>query len=686
RSDLKRARRDTGAERSQAHSAMSAASRRPAAVTAAAATTPEERVQRRSAVTEAVRRRPRTAAAALVALLGLIAIAVVMYGKRTPAYTERDEILVTDFVNTTGEGAFDDALRQALTVNLEQSPYLNVVSSERIRETLNFMGRPPDERITERIGREICARRGIKALLVGSIGSLGSRYVVTLKVLSAANGDTLTSTQKEAGSREAVLQSLGAAASDIRERLGESLASLQRFDAPIEQATTASLDALKAFTTGNERRAAGREQEALPFYQRAVELDPNFAMAYARLSVIHYNHVEFAKSFEYAKLAYDRRDRVSERERFYITARYQTMTGDTAALQQTYELWKETYPRDTAPRNNLSILYGERGDSERAIAEALEANRLDPSMPFAYANLCYGYRALNRLAEAKAIAARGLELRPAYGELHACKFVVAYIEGDSDTMARVVTDTSNMPAAVPVTDMRLRALLAKGKLSEMRRELQPLEQALRQRGSEAAFSELLAGYALDASLVGASTDALEWADRAMTLANEEDVAWPVVSVYYMNGRAPKAAALQAKLDVRFARDSSWTTRWGPTNTALAAIARRDYAAAVEAMRTPETLDRAMPGLPLIRGMALLGAGRPSDAATAFQRVIDNHYVAEPSVLNPVAHVWLARARAKAGDADGARRAYQDGLALFKDGDTDLPLVVEARQEYERLGK
>ena len=693
RTDLRRLRRDSGAERSRAHAAAESAAAQPAAAAASATSAPvavpaspttAPANTGGSAITTAIRKRPRTFAAAALLLAGLVVMGVIVYERKTPAFTERDQILLTDFVNTTGEPAFDGTLRQALAVNLEQSPYINIVSQDAIRETLRFMGRPPDEPLTEPVAREICARRGVKALMVGSIASLGSKYVVTLNALNAATGETLASRQEEANSRETVLQALGAAASEMRGRLGESLASVQRFDAPIEQATTASLEALKAFSQGNQRRAEGREPESIPFYEHAVQLDPNFAMAYARLSVVNFNIGNFGKSAEYARQAYERRDRVSERERLYITARYQTMEGDRASIKRTYEVWKETYPRDTAPRNNLAMLYSQQGEHEAALQEALEANRIDPSLPFAYSNLCHGYLALNKLAEAKAVAARGIAALPAYADLHRCSYILAYLEEDEATMRRISDQFTKGVAAGAITEVRVRAMLANGRFDEVREQIATFEQSARAEGAAGAFAEGLAAMASQASLVGDAALALQWADRAHQITGDADAPWVLPHVYFENGRTQKATTLHALLKKRFENDTFYRGIWEPSAAASAAFARRDYTGALEALGPSESFERAHPILSFLKGRAYAGAGRHAEAVASFQRVIDNRYTAEPTVLGPVAQAWLARAHVQAGDTAAARRAYQDFFGRWKNADKDLPLLVEARKEYEAI--
>ena len=678
RSDLKRLRRDSGSERSRAHSA--APFEAPAA--------PAENAipaAPRSGLTGAIRRRPLSAGVAAVILIALIAGAVALLQRRTPAFTDKDQILLADFVNTTGEAAFDGTLRQALVVNFEQSPYLSVVSQDRVRETLRFMGRKPDEPVTEQIAREICARRGIKALLAGTIANLGSKFVLTLRAINAATGETIASTQRDADTREGVLQALGAAASEMRGRLGESLASIQRFDAPIEQATTSSLEALKAYSMGNDRRAQGREGDAIPLFERAVELDPNFAMAHARLSVVHFNRLDFSRSMAAAERAFALRDRVSEHERLYITARYQSITGDTAGLQRTYEVWRQTYPRESAPRNNLSLLLAQRGEYEAALKEGLEANRLDPSLPFPYANLCSSYIAVNRLAESREIANKGLEGRPGYAPLVACLYTVAYLEKNDDEMRRIEEKAAGTPTAVDVTEMKMRVMVARGQVRQAAAALDRHEATARANGTVPNFAEIVSGFATDAATLHDTATAGRLADRALALTSAADGPWSVPVLYHLLGRSRDAAPVEAVQDKRFAGDRDYVERWRPVRLGAAALMRGDAAQAVDTLQTVQAIERYRPHIAILRGRALFAAGRFDEAATTFQRCIDFRFAAEPSPVGAVCTVWLARARAKLNDGAAARRHYQDALAAWKDADPDLPILVQAKKEYAALG-
>jgi serine/threonine protein kinase/tetratricopeptide (TPR) repeat protein len=688
RTDLKRLRRDSGAERSTSHVAATGTqgvSQRSAAQTVDQATeSAPPATSGGSSIAVAIRQRPRTFAAAALVLFAAVAVGLVLYQGRTPAFTEQDEIVLADFVNTTGEAAFDDTLRQALVVNLEQSPFINIVSNDRIREQLQFMGRQPDEPVSERVAREIAQRQGIKAVLTGTIAAIGSRYVVTLNAVNGQNGETLAATQQEADSREAVLQALGRAASDIRERLGESLASMERFDAPIEQATTSSLEALKAFSQATLRRSEGKEPDSIPYFERAIELDPNFALAYARLSVVHTNLGEFKQAIDYARRAYDLRDRVSERERFYIVSRYQSSVGDHTSLIQTYEMWKQTYPRDTAPRNNLSISYGYTGRYEEALQEALAANRIDEANPFPYANACNLYIALNRLPEARAIAERGIAVRPAYGELHRCLYVVAYLENDEAAMARIIDAGMKAGAVGQMSSARVATQLARGQKRRALEELDELDRLAQQSGRLAAFADGLWRVRNALSDMGAHAEAVRLSERSLEITGEADSDWGIPATLYEGGRTERARQVQAAQTARYGADQMYAGMMAPVSDAAAAVAAGDYAKGVEAIERASVYERGNPFLSIGRGRALLGAGRVDEAVEAFSRAIENRYTSEPSTVYPIAHIWLARAHVKTGNTDAARRAYDDAFAFWKDADDDIPILVEARREYAAL--
>jgi len=623
--------------------------------------------------------------AAILLAIVVAAAAIGLYGRRRPAFSEQDAILLADFVNKTGDSAFDGTLGQALAINLDQSPYLNVVSQSRIRETLRFMGRSPDERITEALGREICERRGIKALLVGTIAALGSRYVVTLSATNPMTGDTLASEQQEADRREDVLRALGTAASEIREQLGETLPSIQRFDAPIQDATTPSLEALQAFTQGDVARSRGREVQAIPSFERAVELDPDFALAHARLAVIYSNMGDMEKSTRYSRAAYERRDKVSERERFYITARYLANEGDVAGQMKNFELWTETYPRDAAPWINMAALGIQTGRFESAAAEAREAIQRDPSSPFAHANLCLANIYMNKLEEAKAAAAQGITAARS-GALYACLLIAGHVQNDDAAITRALQDARANSGSILGQPVVLSAFahLARGRLRAADAVAREIELETTRAGVTNVASRFLSDFAGDEMLLGATESALRRTDRAVELAPGGRAPWMAPTIYFDAHQQTKAAPLHAELSRRFKNNFRYQSLAYPWTEAAAALARDDPRAALEALKPAETMERAQPRILLWSGRAHLALGRPGEAAAAFRRAIELRSGAEPSPLPQVARVWLARALAKSGDTVAARSTYQEVFAYWKDADSDLPILVAAKREFAAL--
>jgi len=676
RSDLKRLRRDADSGRSKAVAAAASS----ATIVAPRSGSSAEAPRTGSAVITAIKRRPKTALAATLAGIALVVAGIVLLPDRAPAFSERDEILVADFVNTTGEPAFDGTLRQALAINLEQSPYLNIVSQDRINETLRFMSRQPGERLTDTLAREIAQRRGIKAVLTGSIAKLGETFVIDLVALNARTGERLAAAQRQARTRDEVLKALGEAGTDVRQRLGESLASMERFAAPIEQATTSSLEALKAYSQGNELRARGREMDALAFYERASQIDPNFAMAYARQSVVLYNTEDYEASMKFAKLAYDLRDRVSERERYYITSRYLTMTGDNAGTVRTYQMWSQTYPKDSAPLNNLAARYIGDRNYEGAVEMARRAVEADSSQPFGYGNLCDAYIGLGKLPEARAVADDAMRRFPQYPGARDCRLTIAYLENDDATLARLVDEVASAPEAPLATIFVAKARLARGKARESLSLVKQVGAEAERRGRLVPFSEVLAGMSSRLALVGHLDQADAMAKSALKITGHDAAPWNIPGVLYMTGSTALARQVENAIDARFAADQSYVREARPGNRAVRALMAGDAAAALAA------LEGARPGAGTDygKGRALLLAGRPQEAAEAFRRAFDSRIPDEPSVLGPVSKIWLARALAKAGDTAGARAAYQDAFGIWKDADADLPLLVEARKEYAAL--
>jgi tetratricopeptide (TPR) repeat protein len=417
--------------------------------------------------------------------------------------TEKDSILLADFVNTTGDPVFDGTLKQALAVQLEQSPYLNIVPDQTIRKALQFMGRPADERVTGSVAREICEREHIKAMLSGSIATLGSQYVVALDATNCATGDSLAREQVTAAAKEGVLPAVGKAASSLRGKLGESLASIQKFDTPVTEATTSSLEALKAYAAADEMRNGGGEAESIPLFQHAVELDPNFALAYARLAAIYSNVGEEDRSVESAKKAFDLRERVSERERFYIADHFYTAAGDIEKDKETLESAIKAYPNDSTAFGNLALQYNLYfGQFEKAIPLANESSRLEPVSPYGYLHAAIGYMALNRPEEARSILQRAVDIKADNLFIHQLLYELAFLNGDADGMQRQMKWSEGKPSEYLLLNEATAATAARGQMQKAGILMQRSVQVTERLGFKGTTAATQANWAVTQAEVG----------------------------------------------------------------------------------------------------------------------------------------------------------------------------------------
>ena len=427
---------DTDIAHQPSHLSMHASAPIASQITSAVPSTVPTRASSAEYIVNEIRRHKTVSVAVGVGLVLLIgAIVYFVSARRTPALTDKDTILLADFVNTTGDPVFDATLKQALAVQLRQSPYLDIMSEDRLHDALKFMDKSPDERVTREIAREICERQGIKAMLIGSISGVGSHYVISLEALNAKSGDTIASDQVETDGKEQVLKALGQAASRLRERLGESLASIQKFDAPIEQVTTSSLDALRYYSLGLQQHSSGQYGQAISFYQHAIDVDPRFAIAYARLATCY----NLTKQYEAARAAsakaYEFRDRASEREKLYVSWNYfGAVTGELDKAADALEVWKRTYTRDWEPHNLLAVRYTLTGPFDKALEEASEAVRLNPKEAKAHANLAIAFIGLNRYDEAMKVLQQALAQKLETEAMHTHLFHLAFIKGDAALM------------------------------------------------------------------------------------------------------------------------------------------------------------------------------------------------------------------------------------------------------------
>ena len=638
----------------------------------------------------------RTAVALGVLAVATVALSYLSQARpRTAAFTDKDSVLVADFVNTTGDDVFDGTLRQAMAVQLGQSPFLNVFSEERVRETLRYMGRSPSEPVTRETAREIAQRQGVKALLTGSISSLGTHYVISLEAVNAATGDAMAREQVEAESREKVLVRLGEAATRVREKMGESLGSIEKFAAPIEQATTPSLEAFKAYDLGRQRHFGGQYFEAIPFYERAVELDPNFAIAFAALGVTYGSAQDYELAARFSQRAFELRERVSEREKFYISVRYyMDVLDDGDRAIEALELWKQTYPRDFVPRTNLSARYSAIGQHERALEEAREGLRLNPDAGVAYAGVAHSSICLGRYQDARAALEQALarKLEPPYGRY--MLYGIAFLEGDSAGMQEQVARVAGTPAEAGMLSLQSVTEAYAGH-ARRARELthRGMELAL-QRGSKESAGLYSAGNALWEAAYGNCANANQAVARTLALTRgRRPLSWGALAAA-LCGESREAQQLVGELGRRYPQDSFFRTAWRPMIQAAQAIRRNDPAAAVELLQGTgrvESGTNASLWPAYLRGVAYLDRGADSEARAEFQKVLDHRGALAPKdfspvamTLYPLASLGRARALARTRATDDAREAYDELFALWKDADADIPVFRAAQREYRQL--
>ena len=611
-----------------------------------------------------------------------------MFHRSGHTLTEKDSILLADFVNTTGDPVFDGTLKQALAVQLEQSPYLNIVPDPTIRKALQFMGRPADERVTGSVAREICEREHIKAMLGGSIATLGSQYVVALDATNCATGDSLAREQVTAASKEAVLPAVGKAASSLRGKLGESLASIQKFDTPVTEATTSSLEALKAYAAADAIRNSGNEAESIPLFQHAVELDPNFAMAYARLAAIYNNLGEEDRSVESARKAFDLRERVSERERFYITDHFYVANGNIEKDKETLESAIKAYPNDSSAFTNLALVYEVYlGQFEKAIQSASEFIRLEPNSPFGYSHTAPSYMALNRLEEARSILQRAVDARADNLFIHDQLYELAFLNGDAEGMQRQMKWSEGKPSEYLLLNDATSVAAAHGQLHEAGELMQRSVQVSDRLGFKETTADTQSFFAVTQAEMGNASKAKELAASSSALAHGRSNMESVAVALAMTGEVSRAQAIEDDLSHRFPDDTLLHQVNISVVRALIEMGGKAPEKAIEALQaaTPYELGTNQGPFPIyVRGLAYLRAKRGAEAATEFQKMVDHRGIAPTAPEHSLAKLGLGRAYGMTGDTAKARAAYQDFFALWKDADPDVPILKDAKAEYEKL--
>jgi serine/threonine protein kinase/tetratricopeptide (TPR) repeat protein len=623
---------------------------------------------------------------AAVVVAALIAGGIFLRSRKTQAITEKDSILVADFVNTTNDPVFDGTLKKALAVDLEQSPYLNVFSDAKARHTLTLMGKQPDERITLETAREICQRNGVKAVVAGSIASLGSQYVVTLTAINAATGDTLSEVQGQADSKEQVLKTLDTTTTQLRGKLGESLASIQKFDRPLEEATTSSLEALKSFSLGDAKHAVSDEYGAIPLYKHAIELDPNFAMAYARLGTIYNNFGQTDLAEQYRNKAFELKDRASEREALYITSHYYADNGDLQKGFAAYELYKQTYPREITPYTNLAVMYALHApDYEKALTNAQEAIRIDPDEIRGYLMAAAAYLGMNRVDEAKAVSNAGLQRNPNFATLHFVLAGIAYDQGDMATMEKEETFLNDPPdLAMRANTFRGDVAASHGQIPQARDFYQKTGQIANRLQLKDAEAHSLTAQAWMLALFGYSKQSIEAATAGLAISQGYSVKLIAADSMAFAGDNKKALQLASEIAKDRPDDTLVHEVYVPTVQAVVALNGGNAKNAIELLQPALTYDKGYPSSMYVRGLAYLKSGQGTEATEEFQKILARHNMTPADPLMSLSHLGLARAYALSGNSAKSRAAYQDFFALWKDANPDIPLLKQAQSEYAKL--
>lgn len=625
--------------------------------------------------------------AAPIATMALAGGAVLWQSTRAPALSARDTVVLADFANRTGDVMFDDTLAEALALQLRQSPFLNPVVDQQVQSTLRLMGLEPMAKITPEIGRDLCQRVGGKALLGGSIAGLGSSYVITLNAQDCVTGETLAEEQVQAASKEAVLSQLGQAASRFRERLGESLPSIQRYDARIEEATTGSLEALKAYSQGTMTRRTLGDFESIPFFRRAVDLDPKFALAYARLGTVMGNEGDRKESIANTQKAYDLRERVSERERLYIEARYHsTVTRDLAKAIEAYRLLIVTYPADHAGHTNLAILYKDLGRTQEAITELKEATRLAPSEPLGPFNLGYAYLDLGQFADARQAFEQALALRDGTA-VHVALYTIAVVTGDTAAADAQVAAVAGRRDEVTMIGTRAMAAAYRGRLNEAEQLTTEWLRHMESTARTGFAGEGVIGMAISDAIWGRTASArrlLADAERQGLLvqgATDEMIGLAAILGDASLARTWRDRALAHAKELSTPADYPEHER---VLNAMVALAGRRYQEAYDLASTvPVTMKTTRAAF--AAGIAAAQLKRYDEARVSFQAMLEHTAKGALDPAIPVAQIHLARVQAALGDRAAARAAYEAAFQHVKGGDTDLPLLLEAQKEYEKLG-
>ncbi len=637
------------------------------------------------------------ASAAAILLLALIAAGWLFFSRHVHALTEKDTIVLADFANSTGDPVFDGTLRQGLSVQLEQSPFLSIISDDQVQQTLQMMDQKLDSKLTPEIARQLCQRTASAAVLDGSIAQIGTQYLLTLKAVNCESGESLASAEAQASDKNHVFDALGETASEIRNKLGESLSTVQKFDTPLEQATTPSLEALKAFSSGRRVLTTTGSAAAIPFLKHAIELDSKFALAYAWLGRMYGDIGESSLAADNTQKAYELREGTSEAEKYFISASFHIeLTGNMEKAEQTCELWIQAYPRAEFPRTFLpGIIYPVLGQYEKAVETGEEAVHMFPNRPIPYSVLLFAYIALNRLDEAKATNGQALSHNLNDPTSHIGLYQIAFLQNDAAGMAREVEWSEGKPAIEDeLLGMEADTVAYSGRLRKARefsRQAMDSAQRADEKESAATYSAISG---LRESLFGNADEARRRATLAMGRSEGRDVQYGSALAFAYAGDDARAQAVAGDLAKRFPEDTIMQFNYLPTLRAKLALNKGNASEALETLKaaTPYELGASTSSVyawtalyPIVvRGEAYLAAHQGSEAAAEFQKILDHRGVVLNEPIGALAHLGLARAYAMQGDTAKAKAAYQDFLTLWKDADPDIPILIAAKAEYAKL--
>jgi len=622
----------------------------------------------------------------IAAAVILVAAGIFFWQRPARGLSERDAILVTDFTNTTGDAVFDGTLKSATSVGLGQSPFLNVVSDQKIQQTLKLMGQPPDARITPEIGKQICSRDAVKAMMTGSIASIGTQYLITLNAVNAATGDNIAQEQVQASKKEEVLSTLGTAVSAMRGKLGESLATVKKFDKPLDEATTSSLEALKAYSDGLAARNKGDEHAAATMLKHAIELDPNFASAHAYLGTAYNNMGQVGLYEKYLKEAFDLKDRASEKERLYIAGHYYDAIGDLEQSLQTWQFYQQTYPNDVIPYSNLAVMYSRLGDFEKCLKYSLDAIRLDPDSGYGYLNASWSYNALGRFEEAKAISRTGLQKFNDSPLFHATLALTAIMEGDEATEQKEAAlsskDSVDYVRLVLFTEASRAA--GHGQVRKAQEFATHMEELSQREGLRESQALAMCGKAQLNVLFGDKNGKKVDGDGVLKISDSPNVKFCLADAYAYSGNDSAALKLADELLRERPHDTWLQSRDVPKIKARIEVNHGNGAKALDLLKSASPYAKADAEELALHGQAYLLNHQPKEAETMLLQAIrmQNEGFQDPNSW--LAQVYLARAYVMDGDTAKARKSYQDFFATWKDADPGLPLLKAAKAEYAKL--